>query len=61
MEAEFKAYVKNQNKKAFSTPGVWVERPRRSAVLICASCNGKYIKTRAAQKMCVRCMMRPQN
>jgi hypothetical protein len=52
-------FIKNkeQQKKTFPGSGIWVEKPRRSEVLVCPTCKGKYIKTRPKQEMCVRCMM----
>ncbi len=52
--------TKNFQKKSISFPGSgkWIEKPRRSTVLVCSLCKGKYIKTRAQQNKCVRCMFR---
>jgi|GEM_PF-6766592 len=51
-------FDKNKLRKTFPGSGNWVEKPRRSEVLVCSSCNGKYIKTRTGQKTCVRCIVR---
>ena len=41
----------------FQKRGVWVEKPRKSAILICA-CGNKYIKTRKEQSICIQCINR---
>jgi len=53
------SFVKNKNKKTFPGSGIWIEKPRRSEVLVCGACKGKYIKTRTGQATCIRCMPRP--
>ncbi len=41
--------------KTFMQDGRWIERPGRTPILICV-CGERYIKTRATQKTCFRCM-----
>ena len=50
-------FIKGFQKKSFPGSGAWAEKPRRSEVLVCPTCKGKYIKTRPRQVMCVRCMV----
>jgi hypothetical protein len=52
------SFVKNRdkNKKTFPGSGMWIEKPRRSEVLVCGACKGKYIKTRTGQTTCIRCI-----
>ena len=47
--------IKMPSRKTFQQAGKWVERPRRSEVLVCV-CGNKYIKTRDRQIVCVRCI-----
>jgi len=42
-------------KRTFQQAGKWVERPRKSEVLLCV-CGNKYLKTREKQIVCVRCL-----
>lgn len=43
--------------KNFFQNGKWVDGPGKPAVLTCV-CGNKYIKTREAQTVCVRCLVR---
>lgn len=45
------------SKKNYFNEGKWVEKPRRSEILVC-SCGNKYIKTRPGQKTCVTCIVK---
>ncbi|MES2088194.1 MAG: hypothetical protein V4467_04370 [Patescibacteria group bacterium] len=46
------AVTKRRN---FQQPGKWVDRPRKSIILLCL-CGNKYIKTRDKQIVCIRCI-----
>jgi hypothetical protein len=41
--------------KTFQQDGHWVEKPHITPVVICA-CGNRYLKTRPAQKVCLRCL-----
>jgi len=41
--------------KQYQQDGVWVVKPRKTAILLC-SCGNRYIKTRPGQSVCIRCM-----
>ncbi len=47
--------MKQHVSKTFNQSGRWVQKPRRSEILVCA-CGNKYIKTRANQTECMRCI-----
>jgi len=47
-------------KKTFQNEeGRWIERRRKTEILVCLSCGGKYIETRKNQKTCIRCIYAP--
>ena len=39
-----------------NTEGRWIERRKKTEILTCESCGGKYIETRKNQKTCIRCI-----
>ncbi len=41
--------------KTFQLNGHWIEKTQKTAILVC-ECGNKYIKTRALQTRCLRCM-----
>ena len=41
--------------KTFQENGHWIEKKNKTAILVC-ECGNKYIKTRAAQARCLRCL-----
>jgi hypothetical protein len=41
--------------KQFQQDGHWIVKPGKTLVLVCI-CTNRYIKTRAGQTMCLRCM-----
>jgi len=41
--------------KTFFQDGKWIDNPNEPDVVMC-SCGGKYIKTRADQEVCLRCL-----
>lgn len=41
--------------KTFQQDGHWIEKPHKTAILICP-CSNRYLKTRAGQDACLRCM-----
>lgn len=41
--------------KTFQQDGHWIEKPNKTAILIC-TCGNRYLKTRAKQEQCLRCM-----
>ncbi len=41
--------------KSFFKDGKWVDDPRATVVSLCR-CGNKYIKTRAGQARCLRCV-----
>ena len=47
-------------KRSYPGDGRWIEKPRRSEVLVCVPCKGKYIKTRTGQTTCIKCMIIPR-
>jgi len=57
MEKEFFKEIGKQ-KRTMPGSGKWIEKPRRSTILVCPICKDKYIKTRPQQNMCVRCIVR---
>ena len=48
--------VKKEPPHTFQVAGKWVAKPQKTAVLVCSSCGGKYIKTRDGQKVCLKCL-----
>ena len=44
--------------KTFQQDGRWIEKKTKTAILICV-CGTRYIKTRARQVTCLRCMFSP--
>ena len=34
----------------------YVPKVTKSAILVCSVCKGRYIKTRAGQEACIRCL-----
>ena len=44
-------------KKTFQQDGQWIERPNKTIILICV-CGNRYLKTRAKQEKCLRCISR---
>ncbi|MDO8482573.1 MAG: hypothetical protein Q7S86_02010 [bacterium] len=47
--------IKPTGRKTFQKDGHWIEKPDRTVILVCV-CGGKYIKTRAIQISCLRCV-----
>ncbi len=43
-------------RKTFQIGGKWIEKTTKTEILVCFSCSGKYIKTRKAQDVCIRCI-----
>ena len=41
--------------KTFQQDGHWIEKPHKTAILLCL-CGNRYLKTRAGQKECLRCV-----
>ena len=41
--------------KTFQQDGHWIEKPNKTAILICV-CGNRYLKTRPRQEKCLRCM-----
>ncbi|MCX6820078.1 MAG: hypothetical protein NT019_02230 [Candidatus Adlerbacteria bacterium] len=41
--------------KTFQQDGHWIEKPNKTTILIC-ECSNKYLKTRAGQDKCLRCL-----
>ena len=41
--------------KTFQQDGHWIEKPNKTAILICV-CGNRYLKTRAKQEKCLRCV-----
>ena len=41
--------------KTFQQDGHWIEKPNKTAILIC-TCGNRYLKTRPHQAECLRCM-----
>jgi hypothetical protein len=52
--------IKKFSTKTFQKDGKWVEKPRRTEILVC-ECGNKYIKTRPQQIKCVRCLIKEKN
>jgi hypothetical protein len=44
--------------KTFMKNGKWIDNPNQPAVVTCASCGAKYIKTRAEQNSCLTCFVK---
>lgn len=42
--------------KTYQQDGHWVEKPQKTAILICV-CGNRYLKTRVGQTTCVRCII----
>ncbi len=40
--------------KTFQQDGHWIEKPHKTAILLCV-CGNRYLKTRAGQDKCLRC------
>lgn len=49
------ATIKHEATKTFQKDGKWIERTRRSEILVC-SCGTRYLKTRRNQSKCLFCM-----
>ncbi len=43
--------------KTFQFDGHWIEKPNRTPIVVCP-CGNKYLKTRAGQTKCLRCLAR---
>jgi len=43
--------------KTFQQEGKWIEKPHKTAILIC-TCGNRYLKTRLNQGTCIPCMHR---
>lgn len=41
--------------KTFQQAGKWIEKPNKTAILLC-TCGNRYLKTRPNQEKCLRCM-----
>jgi hypothetical protein len=41
--------------KTFQQDGHWIEKPNKTAILIC-TCGNRYLKTRPRQEKCLRCI-----
>ncbi|HVY72710.1 MAG TPA: hypothetical protein VG984_01505 [Candidatus Paceibacterota bacterium] len=41
--------------KTFQQDGHWIEKPNKTAILICI-CGNRYLKTRPKQEKCLRCV-----
>lgn len=41
--------------KTFQQDGHWIEKPHKTAILLCV-CGNRYLKTRAGQEKCLRCV-----
>jgi hypothetical protein len=41
--------------KTFQQDGHWIEKPNKTAILICV-CGNRYLKTRPRQDKCLRCI-----
>jgi hypothetical protein len=41
--------------KTFQQDGHWIEKPNKTAILICI-CGNRYLKTRPRQEKCLRCV-----
>lgn len=41
--------------KTFQQDGHWIEKPNKTAILICV-CGNRYLKTRPRQEKCLRCV-----
>lgn len=41
--------------KTFQQDGHWIEKPNKTAILICV-CGNRYLKTRPKQEKCLRCI-----
>jgi len=44
--------------KTFQQDGHWIVKPRKTPIVVCA-CGNRYLKTRPAQKECLRCHFNP--
>ncbi|MES2203457.1 MAG: hypothetical protein V4474_04000 [Patescibacteria group bacterium] len=44
-------------RKTFQQDGHWIIKPRKTPIEVC-ECGNRYIKTRAAQKLCLRCLFK---
>ena len=42
-------------RKTFQKDGHWIEKPNKTAVLLCI-CGNRYLKTRPHQDSCLMCM-----
>ena len=42
-------------RKTFQQDGHWIEKPKKTAILIC-DCGNRYLKTRRNQLKCLRCL-----
>ncbi|HEY4508118.1 MAG TPA: hypothetical protein VJJ55_00490 [Candidatus Paceibacterota bacterium] len=52
--------IMTPSRKTFQNPvGKWIVKKTRTEILVCASCRGKYLKTRKNQTVCIRCMYTP--
>jgi hypothetical protein len=43
--------------KQYQKDGHWIVKPGKTQVLTC-TCGNKYIKTRAGQSVCIRCLFK---
>jgi hypothetical protein len=41
--------------KTFQQDGHWIEKTEKTPILMC-ECGNRYLKTRPAQKVCLRCL-----
>jgi hypothetical protein len=42
-------------RKTFQQDGHWIEKPNKTAILVC-ECGNRYLKTRRNQLSCLRCV-----
>ncbi len=42
-------------RKTFQQDGHWIEKPHKTAILLC-ECGNRYLKTRRVQPSCLRCL-----
>lgn len=49
------ANMQNGPSKTFQQDGHWIEKPNKTAILICV-CGNRYLKTRPRQEKCLRCV-----
>ena len=45
----------SEPRKTFQQDGHWIEKPHKTAILVCP-CGNRYLKTRRNQERCLRCL-----